>query len=380
MRRTKMATFQEYLQNDPNRSWAAGYVNDNGLNEDTFHSYLNDAGTTGVNMLTGETIGIGKYNPTTGTNEVIGGMDLQQGRAAASDAINQWYNDYRNQPTPEQIAQAAENKRTQDYNRGFLTDQQNTLAGMLGRLNEKEQLGLGKIGKQYESEKLRAGEDKDRAFAGYGEQEVAQGVNKEKSFNQANRGANNAFRSLAQILGRASGTGSSAFRELLPDVLGKGLNENRSQAIETFAGNMQGIKKAKGDYEADFGSLLQDLLNQKAQQEAGFKSGVLGERSGIESQQATTAAQLLENENPNVNYAAIKAAQTPFRDAINAREGEIMKLDAFTPAFTPKQIAAKAPNINEFKTDRLAVNAGNQGMNPENYYSNLLRKRLQENG
>jgi hypothetical protein len=279
------------------------------------------------------------------------------------------------QPTAEQLAAS----RTRNYNRAYLTDQDKALADLLGRLGMSETAGIDKIGTQYGNEKLRAEQDKERTMSGYGEQEVTQGMNKEKSFNQANRGANNAFRSLAQILGRASGTGSSAFRELLPDVLGKGLNENRSQAIDAFAGNMQGIKKAKDQYGLDFSDLLNDLLTQKTQQENEFRSGVEGQRQGINSQRSTIAGQLLQNENPNVDYAAIKAAQTPFQTLIDQSSDKIAGYDAYAPKLAARQVVAGTPNVNEFKTDRLAVNAGNQGMNPENYYSTLLRKRLQEN-
>lgn len=276
--------------------------------------------------------------------------------------------------------QAAEDLRAKNYNREYLTDQDRMLLEQLGRLDTAQTAGLGKIGTQYEMQKGLSEQDRERQLAQYGDSRTAQGMGREKAFGEANKSANNAFRSLSQIIGRGAGTASSAFRDLLPNALNQGLNQNRGSAIENYATNMQGIKKSEDQYGLDFAQVLQDLLDQRMQNENSLKSGIEGSRQGVNAQRGTIAGQLVQNENPYADYASIKAAQSPYKTAISQSANEMAKFDAYTPEFKRSQVVAATPNINEYTTDRSAINAQSQGVDPSNVYASLLRKRLAEQG
>jgi len=83
---------------------------------------------------------------------------------------------------------------------------------LLGRLDASRNSGREKIGKQYDTELGLSTQDKERQMAQYEDTRTAQTQGREKAFGEANQSANNAFRSLSQIIGRGAGTGSSAFR------------------------------------------------------------------------------------------------------------------------------------------------------------------------
>ena len=277
--------------------------------------------------------------------------------------------------------QTATNAATQNYNRDYLNSQSQQLRDLLGRIATGEAQGLQKNEQEYKTQLDAADKDKTAQMAEYGNQETQQGLGKEKAFTSAGRNAGNSYRSLSQILGRAGGTGSSAFQELLPNAIGKGLNENRTSAIGNYGENMQNIGKAKNKYESSFEEVLKDLMTQKLANESTLKSGVEGQRQNVYGQQATNAAQLAENKNPNASFSAIQAAQNPYKQAIdnslNTVEGFFNKYN--TP-FTPKAAVKEAPALSGFTTDRAAINAQGQGMDASNPYASILRKKLLQEG
>ena len=128
----------------------------------------------------------------------------------------------------------------------FLADQAAQLRALLGRTDTGLNQGLTRNEDQYNEQVGSANAGKDQQYAAFNDQRVAQNQGKLSAYDTINKNANNGYRSLAQIIGRASGTGSSAFRDLLPNVIGKDTSSKRQAATDTYGRNLQGIDKSQG--------------------------------------------------------------------------------------------------------------------------------------
>jgi hypothetical protein len=229
---------------------------------------------------------------------------------------------------------------------------------------------------EYTTQTGDAGRDKERAYAGYAEQKVAQNQGKLDAQNTNNRNAGIGYRSLSQIIGRAAGRGSSAFRDLLPDVVGKDLSSKQRDVSETTGRNMQGIDKARGEYDSSFEGVLADLLKQKKDNEANAKTAFADKRIGVNNQLADVAGQRAIAQGGG--YAQVKAAQQPFQDTINQTQNTVEGFfNQYRTPYVRQQAVATAPELSGYTTDRASINAQAQGGDSNNPYSQLLRKKLQ---
>jgi len=262
-------------------------------------------------------------------------------------------------------------------NNAYLDDQANQLRDLLSRTNTGLDQGMSRIGSEYGQQVGNANADKTKQLGVYQDNRVTQNTDKQNGFNTANKNANNGYRSLSQIIGRASGTGSSAFKDMLPNVIGTDLSSKRQGITDTYGANLRGIDKSQNDYLSSFEQVLQDLANQKKNNENTLSTGIETQRQGINSQLATNAVQKVQNNGGG--YAQVQAAQAPYQTAIdNSRNTVQSFFDQFRPNYAPKTAAAATPDLAAYQTDRSTVNAQNQGIDSTNPYASLLRRRLTE--
>lgn len=240
----------------------------------------------------------------------------------------------------------------------FLEDQAAQLRALLGRTDTGLSQGLTQNQDQYDQQV--GGATADRA-----KQVVGQNTAKLGAYNQIDRNAGNGYRSLAQIIGRASGTGSSAFRDLLPNVIGKDTSSKRQAATTTYGTNLSNIDDS-------FQNVLADLLRQRKTNEESLRSGIETRRQDINGQLATNAGQTATAKGGG--YAAVKAAQGPFQAAIDNSRNQVESF--FNQLRTPYTPQAISPNLAAYTTDRATINTQNQGGDTSNPYSSLLRKKL----
>lgn len=261
----------------------------------------------------------------------------------------------------------------------FLNDQESQLQDLLGRTDTNLNQGLTRNEDQYNTALGGSNADKQRQYAQYQDQRIKTTKDKQNAFSTIDRNAGQGYRSLAQIIGRSAGTGSSAFRDLLPSVVGKDTSAKRANAINTAGENLQGIDKAQGQYDISFEGVLQDLMKQKKDNEENLRGKIEEQRQGLNSQLSGIAGQRAQAQGGG--YAQVKAAQQQYQDAINNSRNSVQGFfDQFRTQFTPRQAVATTPELSQYNTDRSEVNAGNQGMGSQNPYEALLRKKLRGQG
>jgi len=258
--------------------------------------------------------------------------------------------------TPEQQAAA----RAKADAIQFLTDNGTDLQGLLGRLDTARQNGLTQNQDQYDKQLGLSQIDKDN-------QVVKQTKAGESAQNSIRQNANAGLRSLQQIIGRASGTGSSAFRDLLPHVVGTDTSSKTRNATETYGTNLSNIDNS-------FASVLADLAEQKKRNEEALLTGIEQQRQGIQSQIGQNQSQLAAARGGD--YASQRAAGADARNAINNSRNLV---ESFATTYrTPYTAPVLDPKLTEYTTDRASINAqGQPGVDSTNPYASLLRKKLQ---
>lgn len=245
----------------------------------------------------------------------------------------------------------------------FLNDNATRLQALLGRTDTALTQALQRNDDDYNTNVGQATTQKEGLVTD--ENKAKQGA-----YDTIDRNANTGFRSLAQIIGRAAGTGSSAFREALPDAVGKDTSSKRMDATTTHDDNLSKIDDS-------FQSVLGDLLRQKKANEEDARSKVEDTRQSIQGQLADNAGKVTQAQGGG--YAAVKAAQAPMEAAINNSRDKVESFfNTFRSPYTPEDV--NVADRGTYNTDRSQINAadGNppDAIDPTNPYAALLKKRL----
>lgn len=278
-----------------------------------------------------------------------------------------------------QSAQQAQQAQQQADAYSYLDNQAGQLRGLLGRTDTGLSQGLEGLNNQYTSNVNQQTNQKNQADQNFTDQSIQTTKDREAGYGTADRNANNGYRSLAQIIGRASGTGSTAFQDVLPNAVGKDLTQKRGDINTTYAQNQAGIKRGRDETALSFDNILADLANQRNAGEQGLRSGIEGQRQGINNQLAQNAQQRVQAGNGGAE-AALAAAQ-PYQTAIDSSRNSVEGFfNQFKPTITAQKAAISTPDLAAYKVDRSNVNAQQQGVpDGTNPYSDILRRKLQEN-
>lgn len=243
--------------------------------------------------------------------------------------------------------------------RAYLQQQAQQLQSLLGHLDTGYNNQKTALEDQYNTQVGNATTNKDKQAS---EQRQA----RTSTLDTIRQNANTGYNSLAQIIGRSAGRGSSAFRDLLPNVVGKDTASQTQNASQTYGKNLSEIDNS-------YASALQDLLNQKKQNQSSLDQGYQENRQSLLGQQQQNAGAQAENG----GYAAVQAAIQPYKQQIEASRNAVDNL--FNQYRTPYTPLAQDPKLAEYTTDRATINAGQQGVaDPTNPYTAILKKQLRE--
>lgn len=260
----------------------------------------------------------------------------------------------------------------------FLDANEAQLRDLLGRTDTGLNQGLEKLNNDYQGTVNQTNGQKAQALQDYQDNRVTTTKDKMTGYDRINKGANTGYRSLAQIIGRGAGTASSAFQDVLPDVIGRDTSAKRGEVNQVYANNLGQIDNAQKKTELSFENILSDLQRQRQAGEQDLRTGIEGQRQSINGQLGQIAGQRAQANGGG--YAAVLAAQQPTQNAItNSRSAVESFFNQFKAPIQAGQATVAAPDLSQYTVDKSNVNAANQGSpDPTNPYSDLLRKKLQE--
>lgn len=203
-------------------------------------------------------------------------------------------------------------------------DQENLLRSYLGNLGNTLNQGLGQINDDFTRQNSRGNEDKAAAFGKFDMQTEDNNRNKSNQMNQVNQNANTLSKQVRQTIGRASGTGSSAYQLTAPGAVANEVTDQRENVQDTFAGNFRNLKFARDDTEREFSRYFDDLNRGKADKERGLREGVEQENMDVQGKLADIARNRAAIQGGDVN--AIRAAGAPYQADIAQRQNTINSL------------------------------------------------------
>jgi len=262
----------------------------------------------------------------------------------------------------------------------YLNDQERTLRRQLERLLSTKQSGLTQLGDSYNKEVTGANRQRGRALEGLQLQREDTTRDKQGALGDVDKNAYNLNNTLRKLLGRASGTGSSAYQYAAPNLVAGIASGERGGVLENFGENERNLALTERNAKDDFSLLLEELAGRRDTTKRNFLSGVNEQQIGINNNLANNAGDKAQLQGGG--YDAVRAAQQPYRSEIQNRESTIDGLfDKFrTPYNNIAPVKVNAPQLRDYTTDRAAINANNQfgtnsGTSP---YAQFLQRQREE--
>lgn len=243
----------------------------------------------------------------------------------------------------------------------MLDDQDSTLRKLLGSVGTQKTQGIQKLADSYNTEKL-AGENQ------YGQQFEDNTRQKMGALGKVDTNARTAANSLRRLLGLSGSANQSALKFAAPNAIARVASQERGDQIENFGLNERNITQAKT-------SFLDDLLAKKKDRESEFLKGIATQEQSINSDLQDIATKRVQNNGGD--YAAVRAARSPFTATIDAKQAEIDGL--FNKYNTPFNANKTLATLNQFNVDKAAINANKASGGAEySPYAQPLRKKLQQ--
>lgn len=272
------------------------------------------------------------------------------------------------QPTPEywvdgrNYGSAANYANTQKNEVNMmLDDQEGTLRKLLGSVGTQKTQGLEKLASSYNTEKL-AGENQ------YGQQFEDNTRQKLGALNKVDTNARTAANSLRRLLGLSGSANQSALKFAAPNAIARVASQERGDQIENFGLNDRNITNAKQTF-------LDDLLAKKNERESEFLKGILAQEQSLNSDLADIGGRRAQNNGGD--YAAVRAARSPFQATIDTKQAEIDSL--FNKYNTPFNANKQMATLNQFNVDQAAINANRtQGGAQYSPYSQFIKRKVEQ--
>lgn len=229
------------------------------------------------------------------------------------------------------------------------------LQNNLGYADTQEQQGLQNLQDQFNQQKSSANQNHSRALQDFQTQGQNDNNNYQQAIDQVNTKARTLADSVRQMLGNASGSGSSAYQLTAPGAVARQANLQNQTINDTFGQNFGALKTAQDREGQDYNNLLTSLQDQFTKGQNGLKTGIEQTKQAINGQLADLAAQRAAYLGGNIQ-AAQSAAQ-PYQNAANTSQSAIDQIAAqyHSPfaSVTPVQVAA--PSLRDYVTGQTHV-------------------------
>ncbi len=295
------------------------------------------------------------FNPTVDPSAFINGFNQLHGNTSAPSSPQA------NTPVPlsaadqQAQAQAAADNQAKSLALGQNQDQQGQLRAMLQNdIPQQLQNGITQLENDYNKNYSRSAQDQATAQAGYDTkiQDTTRG--QQTALDRVNQSANSLANSVRGIIGRASGSGSSAYQITAPQAVIQQASNDRTGVQDTFGTNFRNLDTAKKDADTQYQRLFQDLSEQRQQKEGGLRSGIQQQQNGIQGQLADLARQQAALNGGDIN--AIRSAGAPYQNTINQGKQAIQDItQRFATPYSVQAPNLQAPQLSDYLTKNAAM-------------------------
>lgn len=260
----------------------------------------------------------------------------------------------------------------------YLSSQESLLRDMLSRGQTTLNQGLTNLTDSYNRELGSANQQRSRALEDFGVQREDMTRGKMQAIGQVDTNARVLNNSLRQLLGQASGSGSSAFMYAAPNAVARQASGERAGVLSDYAENDRNVSLAERRAEEDYGSLVDELGRSRAAKESELRAGILESEQQTNRQLADLAAQRSAIQGGSLS--ASLAAQQPYQNAISERQSQIDSLfERFrSPQLSARELQVDTPQLRDYMVDRAGITTNGQPQQQYTPYSNFLRPEDEE--
>lgn len=229
-----------------------------------------------------------------------------------------------------------------------------TLDGADTQLNQ----GLTNLQDQFNQQQSGANQNHSRALQDFQTTEQNDNINHGQAIDNVNTKARTLANSVRQMIGNASGSGSSAYQLAAPDAVARQANLQSQDINTNFGQNMTALNTSKTREGQDYGSLVTQLQDKLTQGQNGLRTGIDGQKQQINGQLADLAAQRAAYLGGNPTAAA-----APYQANIAAEQQAIKDIAANykSPFSSVTPVSVAAPSLRDYATGGMTNVATNPG-------------------
>lgn len=244
--------------------------------------------------------------------------------------------------------------------------QTNALQGNLGYADTQLSQGLGNLQSQFNQQQSGANTNHSRALQDFQTTEQNDNLGHTNAIDQVNTKARTLSNSVRQMIGNASGSGSSAYQITAPGAVQRQA-DLQSQAVNTnFGQNMDALKTSKDREGQDYNSLMTQLQDKFTQGQNGLRTGIEQQKQQINGTLADLAAQRAAYLGGGIKGA--QAAASPFQANAASSQSAIDNIakQYQSPFATVAPVQVAAPTLRDYVTGKTQVatnQAGTQATN-----------------
>lgn len=262
--------------------------------------------------------------------------------------VNQQYGQYNNLINPQQSGSSSGSSAYGPQYAAYYQDTINQLQPQLGQLDNQQGIGLQNIANSYNLQQNRAQQQKAQDQQTYNTQT---GQNEQSYLANRNNIMQNTMsqsNALQRLLGIAGSGNSSAAYEQAPYAAGLQGSQQLFGAQQTYGQNKQGLDTNWTNYLRQFQNSMDDLNNQKFQQEQGLKSSIAQTRANLLN--SIAQANVYRNVAQGQGYQQALDARQPFQSQINDLLGQITNLGNQwqNPQIQTGPVTYQTPAMNDY--------------------------------
>lgn len=249
---------------------------------------------------------------------------------------------------PNAAALASQNNQTLAQN-NTLADQ---LRQQLGQTDGSLQQGMDSINSDYNQQASAANTQRSRALQDFQtkQQDTNQGY--QQALDQVNTKARTLANSVRQMIGNASGSGSSAYQITAPGAVQRQANTQNEAINNDYGQNFSALSTAKTRADQDFGTFLDNLSQTRDKSLGSLRSQIGNTKDTINGQLAGIAAQ-----NAALQGGNYKTAAAPYQANISNEDAAVKAaLAQYAHPFTSiTPVTVAAPTLRDYVTGQTAV-------------------------
>jgi hypothetical protein len=181
--------------------------------------------------------------------------------------------------------------------------------------------------------------------------------------------------SLRNLVGRAAGSGSSAYQIAVPDAVTREASVDREGVQEDFGANFRDLGLARKRADEDYAGVDEDINHQVNDKTKALKEGVMSAQNDATASMADLARRKAALQSGNV-----KAAGAGYDAEIAARQAAMDQLfGQYRTPITAKAVQVDTPQLRDYVDNGAAVGMDSSGAAPgTSPYSPFIKKRQED--